>query len=108
MWRLGDGRTDRAIEKVAADDGQIADAGVAQGCGKVAVDLVRDDRPRARGERPRQRSAARADLDEGVVRPWVDLADDLLDPRRLEKVLPEALARKHHSDPPGSWIGSRM
>ena len=46
----------------------------------------------------------RADLDEVVVRPWVDLADDLLDPRRLEKVLPEALAREHHSDPPGSWM----
>src|SRR5262245_58611242 len=61
--------------------------------GEIAVDLIGEHLLRARGERTCQRAAPRPDLDERVLGLWIDRANDLLDPRRLEKVLTESFPR---------------
>src|SRR5262245_19832469 len=66
------------FEEIAFDDRDVGRDGLPQAGGEIAIDFVRDHGPRACGERTRQRAAARADLDERLVRAWIDEAHDLV------------------------------
>lgn len=68
---------------------------------EVAIDLHgMNDRAGPR-DRDGQLAAAGADFEEDVTRLRGDGGDDLVDPRALEEVLPESLARL--SCPPKPW-----
>jgi len=88
------------VQEITLDNGEVRDAGGAEVGGQVAVDFVGDDRFRARGEMAGECPRAGADLDKRLVGFRIDRTDDFLHPRRLEKVLAEALARADHSASP--------
>ena len=78
-------RRARARSTVSAspcDDGQVARARAARRrVGQAAVELDRDDAPRARRQRQGQRAGAGTDLEERLVRPRIDDAQQPLDRR---------------------------
>ena len=88
------GSVERRLEEVAFDDGHVRDGSVRSSAARSRSISNAEDRLRARGEGAGQRAAAGPDLDERLVRLRVDRANDLVDPRRLEKVLAEAFASR--------------
>ncbi len=80
------------VQEVRFDQVGVGRQRRAQQRGQVAVDLDADEASDGRREGTRERPAARADLQEGVVGRGAERGDEPRDPGRLEEVLAEALA----------------
>ena len=87
-------------EEIRFDDRQVFDGACSEVGGEVAVDFVGDERSDACGERAGEGAGAGPNFYERLVWLWSDRADYFVDPRRLEKMLAEALARADHSASP--------
>ena len=84
-----DERAEVDRERVGADDLDVRGRVRGEGVREPRVDLDRDHAGRAPRERQRERSPARADLEEHLVRGRRDRAQQLLDRRLAKEVLPE-------------------
>jgi len=95
-WKKGSRRGDADFEKIALDQRHVVRESRTEAFNQVPIDLDSDHPCHGWRQLQREGSSTRTDLDEELIASRPNRGYDLLNPRRLKKMLTEALSNLRH------------